>query len=95
MRDEEKLKILKAVANENRFLILKLLRNLPAGRQEIREMSVGDLAEITNSAFRSVSRDLHYLRKVNLVQSRNHLSNRLYSINTENFPKELLAFLDS
>jgi hypothetical protein len=56
-------------------------------------MSVGDLAEITNHAFRSVSGDLAILRKANLVQSRNHLSNRLYSINSVNFPKELSNML--
>ncbi|OGZ78816.1 MAG: hypothetical protein A2312_03565 [Candidatus Staskawiczbacteria bacterium RIFOXYB2_FULL_32_9] len=88
MDDKEILKVLKAVANENRFLILKLLR-------KNKEMSVGDLAETTNHAFRSVSGDLAILRKVNLVQSRNHLSNRLYSINTANFPEELLTLLFS
>lgn len=88
MDDEEKLKILKAVANENRFLILKYLR-------KNKEMSVGDLAETTNSAFRSVSRDLHFLRKANLVQFRNYFLTRLYSINIENFPKELLTFINN
>lgn len=88
MDNEQKIKIFKAVANENRFLILKLLR-------KNKEMSVGDLAEITDSAFRSVSRDLHFLRKVNLVQSRNHFSERLYSINNKDFPKELLVFIDN
>lgn len=85
---KEIVKILKAMANKNRFLILKCLRNPPAGGKE---MSVGDLAEITNSAFRSVSRNLHFLRKARLVQFRNHYSERLYSINTKNFPKELLS----
>jgi DNA-binding transcriptional ArsR family regulator len=87
MVDEEKVKILKAVANENRFLILKLLR-------ENNEMSVGDLAEKINSPIRSMSKDLRILRKVNLVNFRNHFANRLYSINTENFSKELLTFID-
>lgn len=83
MKDEELLKILKAVANENRFAILKCLR-------KNKELTVGDLAEMTNLPFRSVSRDLFVLRKADLVQSRNHYSERLYSINTQDFPKELL-----
>lgn len=86
--EKEILKVLKSVANENRFLILKLLN-------KNKELSVGDLAEITNSAFRSVSGDLAVLRKTNLVKWRNHFSERLYSINIENFPKELLTLLFS
>jgi len=85
MEEKELLKILKAIANENRFLILKHLHKK-------KEMSVGDLAEITKSAFRSVSRDLHFLRKVNLVECRNRFSTRLYSIDIKNFPKDLLSF---
>lgn len=83
MDDKELLKILKTIANENRFLILKHLH-------KNKEMSVGDLAEITKSAFRSVSRDLHFLRKANLVECRNRFSTRLYSINKKDFPKNLL-----
>lgn len=82
MEDKELLKILKAIANENRFMILKFLR-------KNKEMAVGDLAEITDRPFRSVSRDLHFLRKVNLVQHRNHYSERLYSIDVKNFPNDL------
>lgn len=85
MEDRESIKILKAVANENRFMILKCLR-------KDKELSVGDLAEITKSPFRSVSRDLSVLRKANLVQTRNHYSTRLYSINIPNFPKELFQY---
>lgn len=81
----EQIKILKAVANENRFLILKCLR-------ENKELSVGDLAEMTKSPFRSVSGDLSVLRSAGLVQCRNHFSNRLYSINILNFPKELFQY---
>lgn len=88
MEDKEVVKILKAVANENRFTILKCL-------QKEKELSVGDLAEMTKSPFRSVSRDLYVLRKVNLVQFRNHYSERLYSIDIKNFPKQFLDFLES
>ncbi len=88
MEDRELLKILKAVANENRFEILKCLRN-------DKELSVGDLAEITNLPFRSVSSDLAVLRSTGLVQFKNHYSTRLYSINIPNFPKDFLNFLES
>lgn len=88
MKDKELIKILKAVANENRFMILKCLL-------KDKELSVGDLAEAINSPFRTVSKDLAILRNVGLVQSKNHYSARLYSINTSNFPKEFLHFLES
>ncbi len=86
MDNEEKMKILKAVANENRFFILRHLH-------KNKEMSVGDLAEAANTAFRSISRDLHFLRKANLVKYRNHFSERLYSLNLKSFSKELLSLL--
>lgn len=88
MQDKDKLEILKAVANENRFLILKYLR-------ENKEMSVGDLAEKINSPIRSISKDLGILRKFNLVQFRKKFVRKYYSIDTINFPKELLNFLDN
>ena len=87
MTDKEAIKILKAVANNNRFAILKSL-------QKSEEMSVGDLAEMINLPFRSVSRDLFVLRKANLVLTKNHYSTRLYSINFQDFPKALLSFLE-
>ena len=88
MEDKELMKILKAIANENRFVILKYLR-------KDKELSVGDLAEATNSPFRSVSRDLSVLRSAGLIQTRNHYLSRLYSINSSNFPKEIFKFLES
>jgi DNA-binding transcriptional ArsR family regulator len=84
-KDRKLIKILKAVASENRFIILRCLR-------KDKELSVGDLAEITNSPFRSVSNDLAVLRNAGLVQSRNSYSKRLYSINISNFPKELFQY---
>ena len=80
------MKILKAVANENRFAILKHLN-------KDKELSVGDLAEAIDSPFRSVSSDLAVLRKVELVKLRNYYSSRLYSINKVKFPKELLLLI--
>lgn len=86
MGGEEKIKILKAVANEKRIAILKLL-------QKNKRLSVGDLAEMTDCPFRSVSKDLGILKKAGIVESCTHLSERIYSINTDNFPKELFHFL--
>lgn len=88
MEDKELMKILKALANEKRFAILKCLR-------KDKELSVGDLAEATGSPFRSVSRELSVLRRANLVRSKNHYSTRLYSVNIPNFPEEFLNFLES
>lgn len=88
MSDKDVLKILKALANENRFLILKLL-------YKNKEMYVGDLAEAMNSAFRSVSGDLAILRKASLVQWRKKFIKKYYSIDTANFSKELLVLLFS
>ena len=86
MKDEELMKILKAVANENRFEILKCLL-------KDKELSVGDLAELINSPFRSVSGDLSILRRAGLVKSRNRYVKHLYSINITHFPKQLLNFI--
>ena len=88
MDEKEILKILKAVANKNRFAILKHLHKNP-------NLSVGDIAESIDYPFRSVSKDLSILRKINLVQSKNYYSKRLYSINKLIFPKELLTLLES
>lgn len=88
MEDKQRLKILKAVANENRFLILKILR-------KNKEMYVGDLAEEINTPLRSTSKDLGILRRASLVQSRKNFVRNYYSIDTTNFPKELLNFLDN
>jgi len=79
-------KILKAVANENRFLILKCL-------YKNKELAVGDLAEMTNKPFRSVSKDLGILRRAELVRSRNFNLNKRYSINITKFPRDLFHFL--
>ena len=82
MEDKELIKILKAVANENRFAILKYLR-------KDKELSVGDLAEITDLPFRSVSKDLAVLRSAGLVKCKNHYSTRLYSIDISNYSTSL------
>jgi len=82
--DEKKLiKILKAVANKNRFLILKCLH-------KNKELFVGDLAEMTDLPFRSVSKDLGILRRAELVKYRNFNLKNYYFINTAKFPKGIL-----
>jgi|GEM_PF-3591946 len=88
MSNEEKLKILKATGSESRFLILKKLH-------KNKELSVGDLAEVVNSPFRSVSRDLSILRNASLVQFRNFNLTKRYSINYQKLPKEFLSFLEN
>lgn len=88
MDNKELEKIFKAVASENRISILKSLH-------KSKELSVGDLAEATNLAFRSVSKDLAILRSADLVQYRNFNLTRRYSINLQNFPRELISFLEN
>jgi DNA-binding transcriptional ArsR family regulator len=88
MNDDNKLKILKAVASDNRFLILKLLH-------KNKEMSVGDLAEKINTPIRSMSKNLRVLRQASLVQFRKKFVRKYYFIDLANFPKELLNFLDN
>lgn len=88
MEEKNLMKIFRAIGNEKRFLILKCL-------YKSRELSVGDLAEATNLAFRSVSKDLAILRNVDLVQYKNFNLTRRYSIDNKNFPKELITFLEN
>ncbi len=83
MKDEDLIRILKVLANKNRFAILKCLH-------KHKELSVGDLAEITDRPFRSVSRNLFVLRKAKLVHSRDFYAQHIYSINFPDFPKGIL-----
>lgn len=90
MDEKNLMKILKAIASEKRFEILKCLyRN--------KELSVRDMAEMINAPFRSTSKDLGILRRAELVQFRNYNLKRYYSINnsknTSKLPKELFHFL--
>ncbi len=86
MDEKSLIKILKAVASEKRFLILKCL-------YKSKELSVGDLAEMIDSPFRSVSKDLGILKRAGLVKFRNYILNKLYSINNTKFPEDLFHFL--
>ena len=86
MDEKNLMKIFKAIGNEKRFLILKCLH-------KNKELSVGDLAEIVDLPFRSVSKDLGILRRAELVRFRNFNLNRYYSINIAKFPKDVFHFL--
>jgi DNA-binding transcriptional ArsR family regulator len=88
MDEKNLMKIFRTVGNEKRFFILKCLH-------KNKELSVGDLSEIVNSPFRSVSKDLAILRSAELVQFRNFNLTKRYSINFSKFPKELLTFLEN
>lgn len=88
MEEKNLMKIFRAIGNEKRFLILRCLH-------KNKELSVGDLSEMVNSPFRSVSKDLAILRGAELVQFRNFNLTKRYSINFLKFPKEFLSFLEN
>jgi len=67
-------KIFKALGNERRFLILKHLLSK-------RELTVGQIAELIDLSFKSVSRHLSVLINADLVQVRQLNTNRFYSVN--------------
>jgi DNA-binding transcriptional ArsR family regulator len=83
MNKKELIKILKIISNEWRALILLYLI-------ENKEAYVGDIAEAVNTSFRNTSKSLSILAKNNLVRSRKKFVRKYYSIDTKNFPKDLL-----
>ncbi len=86
MENKKLIKALKAISNERRFLILKILfKN--------KEVSVGNLSEMMDLSFRSVSKHLSVLLNADLVKYRQASLSRYYSIDVESFPKELLSLL--
>lgn len=87
MKNKELVKVFKAMGNERRFLILKHLL-------EKKELSVGQIAELINLSFKSVSRHLTVLASANLVECRQANLNRFYFINPD-LPKQFLNFLQS
>ena len=87
MDEKNLMKVFRAIGNEKRFLILRCLH-------KNKELSVGNLSEMINSPFRSVSKDLAILRSAELVQFRNFNLTKRYSINFSKFPKELRTFLE-
>lgn len=83
MNNKELVKIFKAIGNERRFLILKNLFSKG-------ELTVGQISEIIDLSFKSVSRHLSILSSADLVKVRQANLNRFYSINESGFPNQLL-----
>ncbi|MEK7562396.1 MAG: metalloregulator ArsR/SmtB family transcription factor [Patescibacteria group bacterium] len=88
MENKDLVKIFKAIANERRFLILKIL-------YKNKEVSVGNISEMIDLSFRSVSKHLGILANAGLVECRQSSLNRYYSVNKSKFPKQFLAFFES
>ena len=88
MNNKNLVKILKAIGNERRLLILQNLF-------KTKELSVGQISELINLSFKSTSNHLSVLSGINLVESRQVSLNKFYSIKASNFPKEFLRFLKS
>ncbi len=85
MNNKNLVKIFKAMGNERRFLILKyLLRK--------KELTVGQISELIELSFKSVSRHLAVLLNANLVEVRQVNINRFYSINSS-LSKHFIDFL--
>jgi len=85
MNNKELVKILKAIGNERR---LDILRRIAKKRQ----MSVGNLSEIIELSFRSVSKHLSVLSSAGLVEAKQSGLSRYYSI-SKDFPKQFSEFL--
>lgn len=88
MSDKDLVKVLKALANERRLSILRLI-------YKNKQFSVTGLSEIMDMPFRSVSKHLSVLSSVDLISGEQKSWNKFYSINKEKFPKEFLIFLQS
>jgi ArsR family transcriptional regulator len=86
MTNKDLVKIFKAIGNERRFLILKNLSNKG-------ELSVGQISEIINLSFKSVSRHLSILYGADLIKVKQVNINRFYSINEPGFPAQILRLL--
>lgn len=66
-------KILKALANKRRLLIIKYLK-------EIEEASVGDIADTINLSFRSTSKHLGILAAADIVEKDKRSLQMLYRL---------------
>lgn len=75
-------KILKAMANERRILILRHI-------SKMKESTVGQISDVLDLSFRSVSKHLSVLYGADLIKFRQSGLNRYYSINNNKFPREL------
>ena len=86
MNNRELIKIFIAMGNERRFFILKHLLNK-------KELSVGQIAELINLSFKSVSSHLAVLYGAELIDVRQSGLNRFYSIKT-GISKDIVKFLN-
>lgn len=77
-------KILKALANQRRMTILKLL-------QQERELTVGEIADNIDLSFRSTSRHLVILVHADILERRQRNLNQLYRLSDEPHPLVSLA----
>jgi len=72
-------KILKALANHRRLMILKLLK-------ENKELTVGDISEKIKLSFKSTSRHLSVLLSAEMVQREQRKIEMYYSLNSMQKP---------
>lgn len=87
MSDKEIVKILKALGNERRFLIIKYLFAR-------KELTVGQISALIKLSFKSTSRHLAVLSNADLVQVKQSNLNRFYSINST-LPKKFMELIKS
>lgn len=88
MNDKELERILKALANRRRLLILKHLKNK-------RKISVGDIAHTIGLSFKATSKHLAVLYNVNLVDREQISTHMFYYItpDLEQLPRHILTLL--
>ena len=87
MNNKELVKIFKAVGNERRLLILKHIFSK-------KELTVGQISQLIDLSFKSVSRHMSVLSNVNLVDARKVNLSKFYFIDTKS-SKEFIKFLKS
>jgi len=87
MNNKEVVKIFKAIGNERR---LDILRRIAKSKQ----MSVGNLSEMMDLSFRSVSKHLSVLSGAGLVEAKQVSLSRHYFISPD-FTKQFIEFLNS
>lgn len=85
--DEIRVKILKALADEGRLKIIRILAN------SHREMTCGEIAAHLNLSDSTVSYHLRAMREAGLTNTRKDAQTRLISINEATFAQYLPGFL--
>ena len=84
MNNKDLVKVFKAIGNERRLLILKHLFSK-------KELTVGQISQLINLSFKSVSRHLAILSSANLVDARKVNLSKFYFIDTKS-SKEFIKF---